>query len=45
MTAKVNPNVLMIFPKFNPNSFWNLQPVCDIAGARCPVPPLGLSQT
>jgi hypothetical protein len=32
----------MIFPKFNPNSFWNLRPVCHIAGVRCPVPPLGL---
>ncbi len=32
----------MIFPRFNPDSFWNLQPVCDIWGARCPAPPLGL---
>jgi radical SAM superfamily enzyme YgiQ (UPF0313 family) len=36
------PNVLMVFPRFNPNSFWDLQPVCDIWGARCPAPPLGL---
>ena len=36
------PNVLLVFPKFNPNSFWNLQAVCDISGARCPAPPLGL---
>ncbi len=36
------PNVLLIFPQFNPNSFWNLQTVCDISGARCPEPPLGL---
>ncbi len=42
MSARQTPNVLMIFPKFNPNSFWNLQPVCDIFGARCPAPPLGL---
>jgi radical SAM superfamily enzyme YgiQ (UPF0313 family) len=40
--APTSPNVLMVFPKFNPNSFWNLQPVCDIWGARCPAPPLGL---
>jgi radical SAM superfamily enzyme YgiQ (UPF0313 family) len=40
--APTTPNVLMVFPKFNPNSFWNLQPVCDIWGARCPAPPLGL---
>ncbi len=36
------PNVLMIFPRFNQNSFWSLQAVCDIYGARCPAPPLGL---
>jgi radical SAM superfamily enzyme YgiQ (UPF0313 family) len=41
-TALTAPNVLMIFPLFNPNSFWNLQAVCDIRGARCPAPPLGL---
>src|SRR5271170_7175999 len=37
-----SPNALLVFPKFNPNSFWNLQTVCDIWGARCPAPPLGL---
>jgi radical SAM superfamily enzyme YgiQ (UPF0313 family) len=42
MASRSTPNVLMVFPKFNPNSFWNLQPVCDIWGARCPAPPLGL---
>ncbi|MCW5744751.1 MAG: B12-binding domain-containing radical SAM protein [Alphaproteobacteria bacterium] len=36
------PNVLMVFPKFNPNSFWSLQAACDVWGARCPAPPLGL---
>jgi radical SAM superfamily enzyme YgiQ (UPF0313 family) len=36
------PNVLMVFPKFNSHSFWNLQEVCDIIGVRCPAPPLGL---
>jgi radical SAM superfamily enzyme YgiQ (UPF0313 family) len=36
------PNVLMVFPRFNHNSFWSLQAVCDIYGARCPSPPLGL---
>jgi radical SAM superfamily enzyme YgiQ (UPF0313 family) len=41
-SASVAPNVLMVFPKFNPNSFWNLQVVCDMSGARCPAPPLGL---
>jgi radical SAM superfamily enzyme YgiQ (UPF0313 family) len=37
-----SPNALLVFPKFNPNSFWNLQAVCDVWGARCPAPPLGL---
>src|ERR1700692_4782918 len=36
------PNVLIVFPKFNSHSFWNLQEVCDIAGVRFPAPPLGL---
>ena len=40
--TKNSPNALLVFPKFNPNSFWNLQAVCDIWGARCPAPPLGL---
>jgi hypothetical protein len=31
-----------VFPKFNLNSFWTLQAVCDICAARCPAPPLGL---
>ncbi len=36
------PNVLMVFPRFNPNSFWSLQAACDAWGAKCPAPPLGL---
>ena len=36
------PNVLMVFPRFNPNSFWSLATVCETWGARCPAPPLGL---
>ena len=35
-------NVLMVFPRFNQNSFWSLQAVCDIYGAKCPCPPLGM---
>jgi radical SAM superfamily enzyme YgiQ (UPF0313 family) len=38
----LTPNVLMVFPRFNPNSFWSLAPVCEVWGARCPAPPLGL---
>ena len=40
--SRQSPNALLVFPKFNPNSFWNLQAVCDVWGARCPAPPLGL---
>jgi radical SAM superfamily enzyme YgiQ (UPF0313 family) len=35
-------NVLMIFPRFNANSFWNYQATCEMVGARYPAPPLGL---
>jgi radical SAM superfamily enzyme YgiQ (UPF0313 family) len=41
-SALTAPNVLMVFPKFDPYSFWNLQVVCEMSGARCPAPPLGL---
>jgi len=40
--AMATSNVLMVFPRFNQNSFWSLQAACDIYGARCPAPPLGL---
>jgi radical SAM superfamily enzyme YgiQ (UPF0313 family) len=40
--AARTPNVLMVFPRFNPHSFWNLAPVCEVWGARCPAPPLGM---
>jgi hypothetical protein len=36
------PRVLLVFPRFNPNSFWSLQAACDVWGARCTAPPLGL---
>lgn len=36
------PKVLMVFPRFNPNSFWSLQEACDVWGAKCVAPPLGL---
>ena len=35
-------NALLLFPKFNPNSFWSLQAACEFYGARCVAPPLGL---
>src|SRR5665213_902014 len=40
--VNTSPNVLMIFPKFNANSYWSMQAVCDIEGRRCLAPPLGL---
>lgn len=35
-------NVLMIFPKFNPKSFWSFEGVLHVVGARYPAAPLGL---
>src|SRR3974390_766963 len=34
--------VLMIYPKFIPNSFWNYTEACELVGARYPAAPLGL---
>ncbi|CAN7391573.1 B12-binding domain-containing radical SAM protein [Bosea sp. LjRoot90] len=34
--------VLMIYPRFNPLSFWNYKATCELAGARHPAAPLGL---
>ena len=34
--------VLMIYPAFNANSFWNYKATCALAGARHPAAPLGL---
>ena len=34
--------VLLVFPRFNPNSFWSLDAACAIQGAKAPTPPLGL---
>jgi len=35
-------NVLMVYPRFIANSFWNYQKVCELLGAKYPAPPLGL---
>jgi radical SAM superfamily enzyme YgiQ (UPF0313 family) len=35
-------NVLMIFPRFNTDSFWNYRAACELTGARYPAAPLGL---
>ncbi len=34
--------VLLVFPRFNPNSFWSFRGACEVQRARCPAPPLGL---
>jgi len=33
---------LLIYPRFNPNSFWNYHETCALVGARYPAAPLGL---
>jgi radical SAM superfamily enzyme YgiQ (UPF0313 family) len=34
--------VLMVYPKFVPNSFWNYTEACELVGAKYPAAPLGL---
>jgi radical SAM superfamily enzyme YgiQ (UPF0313 family) len=34
--------VLMIFPRFSTDSFWNYRATCELTGARYPAAPLGL---
>ena len=34
--------VLMVYPKFVPNSFWNYTEPCELVGAKYPAAPLGL---
>jgi len=35
-------NVLMIYPRFQANTFWNFSEACKLVGARYPTAPLGL---
>jgi radical SAM superfamily enzyme YgiQ (UPF0313 family) len=35
-------NVLMIYPRFNPRSFWSYDGACQLLGAKYPAAPLGL---
>ena len=35
-------NVLMIYPKFNPRSFWSYDGACELLGAKYPAAPLGM---
>jgi radical SAM superfamily enzyme YgiQ (UPF0313 family) len=34
--------VLMVYPRFNPNSFWNFRSACELTGLKRQAPPLGL---
>jgi radical SAM superfamily enzyme YgiQ (UPF0313 family) len=34
--------VLLVYPRFSPNSFWNYQATCEVVGARYSAAPLGL---
>ena len=42
MTRRGPTRALLIYPRFNPNSFWNYQATCEVMGARYPAAPLGL---
>ncbi len=33
MTDRSATKVLLVFPKFSPNSFWSLTAVCEVYGA------------
>src|SRR4051794_15900393 len=35
-------NVLMVYPRFAGDTFWNFAAACEIFGARYPTSPLGL---
>jgi radical SAM superfamily enzyme YgiQ (UPF0313 family) len=35
-------NVLLVYPRFSTDTFWNYAETCKLFGARCPQPPLGL---
>ncbi len=41
-TAVGSCNVLMVYPRFSPHSFWNYQATCEVVGARYSATPLGL---
>lgn len=41
MWGSPSSRVLMVFPRFGSNSFWNYQETCELVGARYPAAPLG----
>src|SRR5215471_18834314 len=42
MAGLPSPNVLMVYPRFNPHSFWSHEALVKLLGARATEPPLGL---
>src|SRR5580704_18713129 len=36
------PNILLVYPRFAQDTFWNFEATCKLFGARCPAAPLGL---
>src|SRR5580692_2471534 len=42
LPASTACNVLMIYPQFTADSFWNFSEACELVGARYPAIPLGL---
>lgn len=42
MTRSNSANVLMVYPRFGANSFWNYWETCAVVGARYSATPLGL---
>jgi radical SAM superfamily enzyme YgiQ (UPF0313 family) len=38
----MSPNILMVYPRFNPHSFWSHEALVELLGARATEPPLGL---
>ncbi len=42
MTRPGSCNVLLVYPRFSPHSFWNYQATCEVVGARYSAAPLGL---
>lgn len=41
-TTRAACNILLVFPRFDGSSFWNLEAACKVGGRRCIAPPLGL---
>ena len=39
--ASSSSRVLLIYPRFVPNTFWNYQAACELVGVRYPAAPLG----